>query len=112
MDTKEHSFAEELLNYSVKDIYFLKSKWRKWITERRFQYFEKIDQKPNVQTVYAILVPAKIISIENAREGFYAIRTKHSKEYNIVIIAKIQNERIEVMTYYKESIQRHLLPQN
>src|SRR3989338_10941953 len=103
MSIKEHHFVNELSKYGVKDIYFLKSKWRVWIAERTFQHFEKIDQKPNVQTVYAILDSTKIISVENARDGFYAVRTKHSKEYDIVVIVKIQNEKIEVMTYYKES---------
>jgi hypothetical protein len=112
MSIKEHPLIKELSKYNLKDIYFLKSKWRVWIAERTFQHFEKIDQKPNVQTVYAILDPTKIISVENARDGFYAVRTKHSKEYDVVIIAKIQNERIEVMTYYKESIRQRWLPQN
>ena len=108
----DHPFVKELSKYNLRDIYFLKSKWRKWLAERTFQHFEKIDQKPNVQTVYALLDSTKIISVENARDGFYAVRTKHSKEYDIVIITKIQNERIEVMTYYKESKQRRLLPQS
>lgn len=109
---KEHPLIKELVKYSFQDIYFLKSKWRQWIKERKFHNFEAIDQKPNVQSVYAILDVEKIISVESAREGFSSLRTKHSKEFDIVIIARIQDKKIEVMTYYKEAKQRHSQPQN
>lgn len=97
---------KELSTFSQHDIYFLKSKWREWITKKQFKNFEEIDQKPNVLFVYNILDPQKIISIESARNGFSGVRTKHSKDYDIVIILQINNERIEIMTYYKESTQR------
>lgn len=105
-------FKKELSKYTYKDIYFLKSKWREWIATKAFQKFEEIDQKPNIQSVYAIFDSAKILSVENARNGFYAVRTKHSKDYAIVVIAKINNDRIEVMTYYKEAMQRRLPLEN
>lgn len=98
----------QLTKYNPKDVYFLKSKWREWVEKREFRKFEEEEQKPNILTVYNIFDASKIVSIENARNGFSAVRTKHSSEYDIVIILKIENERVEIMTYYKESTQRRL----
>ena len=84
----ENAVRQRLKAYTIQDIYFLKSKWRRWIYERQFQRFIEEEKKPNIVTVYDILVPEKIVSITAERNDFYAVRTKHSPGYDVVVIIK------------------------
>ena len=62
MEFNENSIKERLKRYTQKDIFFLKKQWREWIENKNFDMFLKL-KGANIQVVYDILNPDKIISI-------------------------------------------------
>ena len=110
MEFNENSIKERLKRYTQKDIFFLKKQWREWIENKNFDMFLKL-KGANIQVVYDILNPDKIISIRQAKNNDrIIIRLKHSFLYEILVIIKFDqpsNGLIGIITYIKEKIKKH-----
>ena len=102
---------EKLKDYSEKDIVPLKKEWRKWIENKQFDMFLKL-KGANIQVIYDILKPHKVLSIRPAKynQERIIITLKHSSNYKIEVIIKFDQPskgQIGIVTYIKEKIKRH-----
>lgn len=106
MPLKENQIRKKLREYSQSDIYFLKKQWREWIKKREFEKFETELQRPNIQGIYKLLEDSEILYIEPAKFERYKARIKYHKTHDLVTIFQFNDklDRIEVVTYYAESI--------
>ncbi len=109
MNKIEREVKEKLKNYVKGDIIFLKSRWRKWIEEGKFDLLIK-KTGANPQVVYDVLEPSKIKSIRLAKyDNGYSIILYHSSNYEIEVILKFDEFNkgdLGIVTYYKQKIKQ------
>ena len=111
MDDLEKEIREKLKNYIKEDIEFLKSWWKAWINEGRYNLIEK-HTGANVQVVYDILNQSKIKKIRKAKydPNRYEIILHHDSSFKyeisvIIVFDKPCKGNIGVVTYYKQEIE-------
>ncbi len=110
MEFNEDSIKEKLKEYNENDIYFLKKEWRGWIKNRDFEKFMAL-KGANLQVIYNIFKPEKILSIKQAKYDpkRIEIKLRHSFNYEILVIAifdEPEEGKLGIVTYTKEEIRR------